>query len=381
MTAESLREKYVVAGIGHTKFGDLGGRSTLSMNVEACRAALSDASVEKDAVDAVFVKYPTSSFQSMYGQKVAERLGLHPKIGGVWDQAGASPSSMIAFAAMAIHAGQCEIALVTFADNPRSVSRHAYAHALGPYEPYGWFGVVAGYAMIARAHMEEFGTTGEQLGAVSVACREHGSRNPNAQLQRPITLEDHQKSPWVVEPLRRSDCCLISDGGAAVVVMSAARANELGVPDAVPILGFGQGQTSWEVAQRPSLVATEARQSAETAFAMAGVTPAQVDVAQLYDCFTIAALMTIEAYGFCPPGQAGPFAAEPGALQVGGSLPLNTSGGLLSETGMPGLQLIMEGVRQIRGTSTTQVPDAKTCVVSNQGGIMQTHSTLILGRC
>lgn len=350
------------------------------MNVEACRAALSDASVDKDAVDAVFVKYPTSKFQSMYGQKVAERLGLRPKIGGVWDQAGASPSSMIAFAAMAIEAGQCEIALVTFADNPRSVSRQAYAHALGPYGPYGWFGVVAGYAMIARAHMEEFGTTGEQLAAVAVACREHGSRNPNAQLRRPITLADHQESPWVVEPLRRSDCCLISDGGAAVVVMSAARAIKHRVPDAVPILGFGQGQTSWEVAQRPSLVATEARTSAETAFAMAGITPDQVDVAQLYDCFTIAALMTIEAYGFCAPGQGGSFVSEPGALQVGGSLPLNTSGGLLSETGMPGLQLVLEGVRQIRGTSTTQVPAAKTCVVSNQGGIMQTHSTLILGR-
>lgn len=381
MTAEGLREKYVVAGIGNTRFGDLDGRSTLSMNVEACRDALSDASVEKELVDAVFVKYPTSNFQSMYGQKVAERLGLQPRIGGVWDQAGASPSSMIAFAVMAIDAGQCEIALVTFADNPRSVSRHAYAHALGPYGPYGWFGVVAGYAMIAQAHMEEYGTTGEHLGAVAVACREHGKRNPNAQLRRPITLADHQRSPWVVEPLRRSDCCLISDGGAAVVVMSASRAHQLGVRDAVPILGFGQGQTSWEVAQRPSLVSTEACRSAETAFAMAGITPSQVDVAQLYDCFTIAVLMTLEAYGFCPPGQSGAFVSEPGALQVGGKLPLNTSGGLLSETGMPGLQLIHEGVRQIRGTSTSQVTGARTCVVSNQGGIMQTHSTLILGRC
>ncbi len=113
---------------------------------------------------------------------------------------------------------------------------------------------------------------------------------------------------------------------------------------------------------------------------MAGISPDQIDVAQLYDCFTIAALMTIEAYGFCAPGQGGEFVAEPGALRVGGALPLNTSGGLLSETGMPGLQLVIEGVRQIRGTSTSQVPSAKTCVVSNQGGIMQTHSTLILGR-
>lgn len=375
----TLRGSAVIAGIGHTAFGKLPGRDTLSLNVEACRNALVDAAIPKDAVDAVFVKYPTSSFQSMYGQSVAERLGLQPAIGGVWDQGGAANISMIAFAVMAIEAGQCDVALVTFADNPRTGTRQAYERGWGDDAVHGWFGTPAGYAMIAQRHMQEYGTTSEQLGAIAVACRKHGAANPNAQLRAPIDLEDHQRSRWIVEPLRRDDCCLVSDGGAAVVVTSARRARELGVPDPVPILGFGQGQTSWEVAQRPTLTETAAAISAAKAFAMAGMGPGDIDVAELYDCFTITVLLTLEDYGFCPKGSGGSFVAD-GALEVGGALPLNTSGGLLSETGMPGMQLVIEAVRQVRGISTSQVSGARTAIVGNQGGIMHTHSTLVLGR-
>lgn len=374
-----MRGAAVIAGIGHTAYGKLPGRTPLSMTVEAVAGALADARVEKDAVDAVFVKYPTSGFESMFGQKVAEALGLQPRIGGVWDQGGATNISMISFAAMSIEAGQCEVALVTTADNPRTGTRQAYERGWGDDAVYGWFGVAAGYAMIAQRHMAEFGTTSEQLGEIAVACRKHGAANPDAHLRKPLTLEEHQASPYVVEPLRRDDCCLISDGAAAVVVMSAKRARELGVPDPVPILGFGQGQTSYEVALRPQLTETAAVVSARTAFAMAGITPADVDVAQIYDCFTITALLTLEDYGFCRKGEGGAF-VEGGAIELGGRLPVNTSGGLLSETGMPGMQLVIEGVRQIRGTAVSQVPDAEVSVVSNQGGVMHTHSTLVLGR-
>jgi acetyl-CoA acetyltransferase len=374
-----MRGDAVIAGVGHTAYGKLPGRTPLSMTVEAVANALADARVEKDAVDAVFVKYPTSGFESMFGQKVAEALGLQPRIGGVWDQGGATNISMISFAALAIAAGQCEIALVTTADNPRTGTRQAYERGWGDDALYGWFGVAAGYAMIAQRHMAQFGTTSEQLGAIAVACRKHGAANPDAHLRKPISLEEHQTSPFVVEPLRRDDCCLISDGAAAVVVMSAERARVLGVPDPVPILGFGQGQTSYEVALRPSLTETAAAVSAQTAFAMAGITPADVDVAQIYDCFTITALLTLEDYGFCRKGEGGAFVAE-GAIELGGVLPVNTSGGLLSETGMPGMQLVIEGVRQVRGTAVSQVPGAQVSVVSNQGGVMHTHSTLLLGR-
>lgn len=374
-----MRERTVIAGFGHTAFGQLPGRSTISMNVEACRKALDDAGIEKDRVDALYVKAPTSAPEMFYGQKLAEAMGIVPKIGGAWDQGGAANASMIAMAAMAIDAGQCEVALVSFADNPRTGTRQAYESPRGNNSTYGWFGVPAGYAMIAQRHMGEYGTTSAQLGAIAVAARKHGAANPRAQLRDPITIDDHQNSRWIVEPMRRDDCCLITDGGAAVVVMSAARAKSLGIDHAVPILGFGHGQTSWEVEQRPVLTGTAAKQSAATAYEMAGLGPKDIDVAQLYDCFTITVLITLEEYGFCAPGQSGKFAAD-GALEIGGALPTNTSGGLLSETGMPGMQLVIEAVRQLRGQSTSQVPGARTAIVSNQGGTMTTHSTLILGR-
>ena len=369
----------VIAGVGHTAFGKLPGRSTLSLNVEAIRKALADAGIAKDQVDGLFVKFPTSRFEMMYGQKLAEAIGIVPRIGGVWDQGGASNISMIGQAAMAIEAGQCEVALVCLADNPATGSRQAYEKAWGDDSVFGWFGTPAGYAMIAQRHMGQYGTPSDGLGAIAVACRRHGASNPNAQLRKPLTLEQYRESRLIVAPLRRDDCCLVSDGAAAVVLMSAKRASALQVAKPVPVLGYGAGQTSWDVALRPDLTTTAAKISAHTAFTMAGLKPADIDVAQLYDCFTIAVLMTLEDYGFCAKGQGGQFVQD-GRIELGGELPVNTAGGLLSETGMPGLQLVIEGVRQMRGESVNQVAGAQTCVVSNQGGIMHTHATLILGQ-
>lgn len=373
-----LSGQAVIAGVGHTAFGKLAGRDTVSLNVEAIRNALGDAGIAKDEVDGLYVKAPTSRFEMMYAQKLAEALGLQPRIGGVWDHGGASNISMISMAAMAIDAGQCEVAIVALADNPATGTRHAYEKAWGDDAVFGWFGTPAGYAMVAQRHMQQWGTTSDQLGAVAMACRRHGASNPNAQLRKPLSLDQYRESRLIVEPLRRDDCCLVSDGAAAVIVMSAKRAARLGNTRTVPILGFGQGQTSWDVALRPDLTTTSAAVSAKTAFAMAGLQPADIDVAQIYDCFTICALMTLEDYGFCRKGEGGRF-VEGGNIELGGRLPVNTSGGLLSETGMPGLQLVIEGVRQMRGESVNQVRGARRCIVSNQGGIMHTHSTLILG--
>ena len=372
-----MRGKYVIAGIGHTEFGKL-GLDTVTLNVQACRAALQDAGVEKGAVDGLFLKVPTSSKEILYGQKVAEALGLQPRWGGAWDQGGAANITLIDMAMMAIETGQCEVALVSYADNPRSGSRQAYARPRGNDAAYGWYSTAAGYAMIHQAHVAEFGTLPEAFGAVAVAARKHGVANPRAQLRKPISMDEYLGSPWVVEPLRRDDCCLVSDGGGAVVVMSAERARALIVPQPVPILGIGGGQTSYDVYLRDSLTSTEAVRSAQRAFAMAGIGPKDIDVAQIYDCFTITVLMTLEDYGFCAKGAVQDFVRD-GQIEIGGQLPLNTSGGLLSETGMPGMQLIHESVRQIRGTATLQVPGARFSLVSNQGGTMHTHSTLILG--
>ncbi len=373
-----MRGRYVIAGIGQTAFGSLPGRSTISLNVEAARNALDDAGLEPGAVDAVLVKYPTSGFESLYGGKLAEALGIQPRVGGVLDQAGASNISMIGYAAMAIEHGQCDVALVCFADNPKTGSRAAYARPRGEDAVFGWFGTPPGYAMLAHRHMGEHGTTRRQLGAVAVACRRHGAANERAQLRRPLTLDGYLAGRPLVSPFTRDDCALVSDGGAAVVVMSAERARTSGVRAPVAVLGFGQGHTSWEVAQRPDLTTTQAAASGATAFRMAGLVPSDIDVAQLYDCFTITPIMTLEDYGFCRKGEGGRF-VEDGAIELDGRLPMNTAGGLLSETGMPGMQLILEGVRQMRGEATLQVRGAKTCVVSNQGGVMHTHATLILG--
>ncbi|HEV7414723.1 MAG TPA: thiolase family protein [Tianweitania sediminis] len=374
-----MRGKAVIAGIGQTAFGKVPGRSTISLNIKACRKAVADAGIEKGAVDALLVKVPTSRVEMMYGQTLAEAMQLRPRFGGVFDQGGASNISMIAIAAMAIEAGQCEVALVSLADNPRTGSRHAYEKVWGDDADFGWSSVVAGYAMIARRYAHDYGNIDDVNAAIAIAARKHGAANPNAQLKLPLTRDMYDQSPWVVEPLRRDDCCLVSDGAAAVVVMSAERARKLGIKAPVPILGFGQGNTSDAVPLREDLTTTMAGGSAKTAFAMAGLKPKDIDVAQIYDCFTITVLMTLEAYGFTPKGRLRDFIEE-GGFEVGGKLPLNTSGGLLSETGMPGLQLVLEGVRQMRGTSTSQVPGARNCIVSNQGGIMHTHSTLILGQ-
>ena len=375
----NLSGKAVIAGIGATRFGALPGRTTISMNVEAIRKALNDAGIEKDAVDALYVKCPTSKFEMMYGQKIAEAIGLQPRIGGVWDSGGSSNVIMISQAIMAIEAGLCEIAVVTFADNPKTGSASGYSHPRGDDALYGWFAVLSSYAMIARRHMGELGTPREALGAVAVAARLHGAQNPNAQRRKPLALDEYMDLPPMVAPFCRDDCTLVSDGAAAVVVMSAERARKMGVAKPVPVLGFGFGQTSWEVTQRPDMISTQAKVAGETAFKMAGLKPKDMDVAQIYDCFTITALMTLEDYGFARKGQVADF-VKGGNIEIGGELPMNTSGGLLSETGMPGMQLIHEGVRQMRGDATLQVKGAKHCIISNQGGVMHTHAALILGQ-
>jgi acetyl-CoA acetyltransferase len=374
-----MATKTVIAGIGATAFGKL-GRDSLSLNVEACRKALEDAGVEKGAVDAVFVKTPTSKREFMYGQQLAEALGITPRMGGAWDQGGAANISLITMASLALEAGQCEVALVCYADNPRSGARDVYARPRGEDAAYGWFSTAAGYAMVHQRYLIEHAPPPEAFGEVAVAARTHGAANPHAQLRRPLTMDDYLASPFVVEPLRRDDICLVSDGGAAVLLMTAERAKSLGVKRPVPILGYGHGQTSAALINRPVLTSTMAKAAGETAFRMAGLTPAEIDVAQIYDCFTITVLMTLEDYGFCKPGQAEGFVRE-GRLGLNGDLPLNTSGGLLSETGMPGLQLVQEAVRQMRGEAVLQKPGARTALVSNQGGVMDTHGTLILGAC
>jgi acetyl-CoA acetyltransferase len=373
-----MRGKVVIAGVGHTTYGKHPGRDRVSLIVEAVRNAIKDAGIPKDVVDGVMVKMANAEPSILYGQKVAEALGIRPTIGCSLDQGGAANIGLVTYASLAIEAGLIDVAVISYGDTPRTGSRKVYARPRGDDAVFGFYSTAATYAMVHQRYRQQYKVPDEHFGSVAVTFREHGAQNPNAHLRKPITLDEYMQSPFVVEPLRRDDCCLLSDGGAAIVLMSEKKARELKVNKAVPILGLGQAQESWDVHLRLDLTTTVAKKSADQAFRMAGLSRSDIGSAQLYDCFTVTPLITLEDYGFCPAGKAGSFAAE-GGLRVDGALPTNTSGGLLSETGTPGLQLIIEGVRQMRGDATLQLKDRKPCVISNQGGTMHTHATLILG--
>ena len=377
--ASSLRDRYCIAGAATTRFGKVPGVTPLGFTVEAAKLALDDAGLQPAEVDAVLCKYPPTGFQSLWAHRVAQALGVQPKVCATIDQAGATNIGLVQYAMMCIEAGLCSVAVCCYGDNPLSGPRGTYGRARGTDAAYGLFGVAAAYAMIAQRHMVEFGTTSRQLGAVAVSTRRWASLNPNAHMREPITIEDHQNSRFVAAPLRLLDCCLVSDGGAAVVVTSAERARSL-KKRPVYIMGVGQHHVAWDVPSRPTLTTSGAKVSGELAFRMAGIGPQDVDVLELYDCFTIVPIITLEDYGFCAKGEGGAF-VEDGKTAPGGPLPMNTSGGLLSESGMAGMQLIVEAVRQLRGEcGERQVKDPEIALVSGQGGVMHTHATLVLRR-
>lgn len=371
-----LRGKTAITGVGHTTWGKHPGRDRLSLMAEAAAIAIADAGLEKDRIDAVLVKMANSAPSILWGQKVAETLGLRPTIGLSLDQGGAACTSLATYAALAIDAGMIENALIIYADTPRTGSRAAMHRPRGDDAVMGWYGVAAGYAMLHRAYQHAYQVPDEDFGIIAVQTRAHGAANPNAHLRLPLTMEDYLAGPFLIDPMRRDDCCLVSDGGAAVVITATAKASN--PARAVPILGLGQGQESWEVHLRRDLLNTKAADSAEMAFRMAGVSRKDITFAQLYDCFTVTVLQTLEDYGLCPRGQAGTMAQREG-IGRDGWLPLNTSGGLLSESGTPGLQLMIEAVRQLRGEANLQLPKPAYGLISNQGGTMHTHATMILG--
>ncbi|MFC1935362.1 thiolase family protein [Chloroflexota bacterium] len=375
----SLKDKYCIVGAATTRFGRVPGVSALRFTAEAAQLAINDAGLSKEDIDAVLCKYPPSGFQGLWAHKVSQALGIQPKIAATIDQAGASNIGLVQYAMMAIDAGLITTAVCAYGDNPISGPPGTYGRSRGTDAAYGLIGQPPAYAMIAQRHMIEYGTTSRQLGAVAVATRAWASKNPNAHMRDPITIEDHQNSRYVAWPLHLMDCCLVSDGGAAVVVTSADRARHLKKPP-LYIMGIGQHHIAWDLPQRPTLTTSGAKVSGEMAFRMAGITPRDVDVCELYDCFTIVPVITLEDYGFCAKGEGGPF-VEDGKTGPGGSLPINTSGGLLSESGMAGMQLIVEAVHQLRGEcGERQVNGAEIALTSGQGGAMHTHATMILRR-
>jgi acetyl-CoA C-acetyltransferase len=320
--------------------------------------------------------------------EVAEWLGIRPTYMDSTDTGGAAPPSQIGHAAAAIAAGQAEVVVVSYASTSYSAAASigigdAITSLDGPGQfelPYGAT-VVGNYALAAQRHMAEFGTTREQLAEIAVACRRHAGANPDARYRDPITVEDVIASPPIASPLHRLDCCLVSDGGGAVVVTSAARARECRKAP-VFVLGFGEALGQVHMAEMDRFTATPGRASGPRAFAQAGMTPDAIDTAQIYDSFTITALLILEDLGFCPKGEGGDFVSG-GRIAIGGELPINTDGGGLSSNhpGRRGMFTVIEAMRQLRGEPVgEQVAGCKTAVAHGSGGCLSTAATLVLAK-
>jgi acetyl-CoA acetyltransferase len=376
----------VIAGLGLTDLGKVYGRSQADFAADAVRRAAADAGLRLADVDGLLTSSGMSGGVSIDLQR---DLGLTDlRLLSHMQAYGSTAGAMVQVASMAVQSGMAGVVACVFADSPLRPERGAGAAYGTRRAPAGWWGLLGAsgvvganpmYALAARRHMERFGTTSEQLGHIAVAQREWAALNPAAQLREPITVADHQASRWIVEPFHLLDCCLVSNGGIAVIVTTAERAAGLAQPP-VPVLGWAQAHPGHYLRRNPDFgLVTGAASAGPAALAMAQVALAEVDVLELYDCYTFTVLVTLEDYGLCAKGEGGPLAAS-GVLGPGGKLRLNTGGGQLSGYYMWGMTPLSEGVIQARGQGGGRQAAAHDIVlVSGNGGVLDHHSTLVLG--
>jgi acetyl-CoA acetyltransferase len=376
--------KAAIAGIGATEFSKDSGRSELQLACEATIDALNDAGLEPKDVDGMV----TFTMDANDEIAIARSVGIPElKFFSRIHHGGGAACATVQQAAMAVETGHARVVVCYRAFNERSGFRFGRANRYSPELEYGWyfpFGLVtpaAWVAMHAQRYMHDFGVTSEDFGRVSVADRKHAANNPNAWFyEKPITLEDHQASPWIVEPLHLLDCCQESDGGVAIVVTSPERARDLKHAPAA-IEGAAQGAW-WDQESMTSYYRDEINGLPEMGLVarqlweQSGLTPADIQTAILYDHFTPFVLVQLEELGFCGKGEAKDFIAN-GNIELGGGLPLNTHGGQLGEAYIHGMNGIAEAVRQIRGTSVNQVENVEHVVVTAGTGVPT--SGLILG--
>jgi acetyl-CoA acetyltransferase len=385
--AESLRNKVAIVGAADTEVGVVPHLSATQLYVKAAKLALEDAGLSKGDIDGLITCVSWAEPYLYHAEMIAEYMGIFPRYCITAPSGGGTTLAVMHHAASAIATGMCDTVLITMADSQvsglsRDKAIEAMASAGHPQfeRPYGP-PIPAFYAMLAAAHEHAYGTTAAQRAAVAVACRKHASMNPAAQMRKPITIDDVLASRMISDPLHLLDCSLVSDGGAAIVMVSAERARDF-PKRPVYLLGTGEGHSHEHVTQAVSLTTSAAKEAGERAYAMAGMGPKDIDVAELYDCFTPVVIIELEDLGFCAKGEGGSF-VENGRIELGGELPINTHGGLLSHChpGHPGSMFsITEAVRQLRGEcGPRQVADAKIALVHGQGGIMSTHCTAILG--
>jgi len=375
-----------IIGAGETEVGKLPHKSSLGLHAEAAAAALRDAGVDWSQVDGLIT---CGSFVDPYPRHaltLAEYLGICEQLTACQTvhMGGAASAMAVREAKLWVESGVCRTVLVIGADNQATaLSRDAavemYATFRHPeYEvPFGLLNPSA-YALIAQRHMDQFGTSPEQLAQVAVSIRDWAVLNPTAQYRSPLSVGAVLSSKMISSPLRLLECSGLSDGGGALVIQAAAP----GTPG-LTILGHGVGFTHDHIIQSPNLTSSGCRLSGRRAFGMTGLTPNQIDVAELYDSYTIAVLIQLEDLGFCGRGESGAFVTEAG-IGPGGKLPVTTHGGLLSHAhpGAPGgIFHLTEAVRQLRKMAgVRQVPDAEVALVHAEGGILSANCTLILAR-
>jgi acetyl-CoA acetyltransferase len=371
-----------IAGVAETPLGEVRNQTELSMVAGAAREALGEAGLTLRDVDGLFVNYMGEEGSVQVG----EYLGIQPRYADSTDLGGAAFEAFVHHAMLAISAGRCEVALIAYASRQRSLRARGMTRPQAGVSLTAQFETACGlpaplgyYALIAARHMYQYGTTRAQLAEIAVAARRWAQLNPKAWSRDPLTIEDVICARPICEPLHRLDCCLVTDGGGAVVVTSAARARDA-AKRPIRVLGAGESHTHWQISQMPDLTVSAGAVSAREAFGMAGVGPADVDVLEPYDSFTITVLMALEDLGFCAKGEGGAF-VEGGRLAPGGVLPAMTMGGGLSycHPGALGLLLLVEAVRQLRGEAgNRQVPDARLAVAHGVGGLFSTAATVVL---
>ncbi|MBI4321201.1 MAG: acetyl-CoA acetyltransferase [Chloroflexi bacterium] len=383
----TLRDKYAIAGIGYTRYSSNSGTTVLALALEACRNAIDDACIDPGEVDGI-VSYHFGD--SVPGIAVATGLGLPAARYAVEFSSGGNAANLVVqTAAMAIEAGMARNVLCYRAMNGRSGyrlggSRDVSARGITQYSaPYGWITYPQAMAMWCRRHMIKYGTTSEQLGAVAVTCRTNASLNERAMMRQPITIDDHQRSRMIVEPFRLLDICLESDGACAILVTPSERARDLRhrpvyIMGAAYGGGPNQGDDLFDAIRWPEHAHNYAKYIAGDLWESAGVTPRDVDVAEIYDCFTYSVIMQLEGFGFCAEGEGGAF-VQNGRIGLDGELPINTHGGLLSEAYIHGLNHVVEAVEQLRGNAgERQVKDAEIALTT--AGAMTVGSALVLRR-
>jgi acetyl-CoA acetyltransferase len=382
---KDLRGSAAIAGVATFGCGEAPGFNDMELLARSARSAVADAGLKMSDIDGLCT---ASAGAAMWPMPVIEYLGINPRYIDGTMLGGSSFIAHLLPAMQAIRSGQCHAVLVCYGSAQRTstLGRKEIGQARRhldpqPYElPYEPMFPVSAYALAASRHMHEFGTTREQLADVAVAARAWAQLNPEAFMREPLTRADVLASRMVSDPLSVRDCCLVTDGGGAYVLVSAERAKDL---PHKPVYVLGNATAVWnrQISSMPDLTVTAASQSGREAFAMAGLAPKDMDVVQLYDAFTINTILFLEDLGFCPKGEGGRFVAD-GAIAPGGKLAVNTNGGGLScvHPGMYGIFALIEAVRQLRGEcGERQIGNAKTAVAHGNGGMLSSQATAVLG--